>query len=317
MDYEKSDHRSRMLINRVKKNQRRLKNWRVQHKVSCFRLYDKDIPEIPLIVDWYDGRLHISVLERGTGDDDEVTLFEFEILKLAEALGVNSRDVFVKGRRRQRGAAQYERVDKQRRLVQVREGGLTFTVNLSDYLDTGLFLDHRITRGIIKEEARGKRFLNLFGYTGAFSVYAAAGGAATTSTVDLSNTYLDWAELNMEQNGFEGSKHRFIRDDILSVLDNKMVKGPFDLVIIDPPTTSRSKAMERDFDVQRDHTKMLSRVIDICTTGAVIYFSTNFRGFKLNEKGLNGVDVADITEKTIPPDFRNRKIHRCFRMVKL
>jgi 23S rRNA (guanine2445-N2)-methyltransferase / 23S rRNA (guanine2069-N7)-methyltransferase len=224
--------------------------------------------------------------------------------------------VFLKHRERQRGDSQYERVSEERVEKVVNEGGLKFLVNLSDYLDTGLFLDHRITRGMVRDQAAGKRVLNLFAYTGSFTVYAAAGGAASTTTVDLSANYLDWAQENLRLNGFRGPLHRFVRDDSLDFLEQLSQKETFDLAIVDPPTFSNSKRLDYDWDIQRDHVLLLNKLIPRMSDGGVIYFSTNSRRFKLNEEELQGVRIREISKQTVPEDFRNKRIHRCWRMIK-
>jgi 23S rRNA G2069 N7-methylase RlmK/C1962 C5-methylase RlmI len=190
-------------------------------------------------------------------------------------------------------------------------------VNLSDYLDTGLFLDHRQTRAMVQAEAKGKRFLNLFGYTGSFTVYAAGGGAASTTTVDRSNTYLDWARENLRLNGFESGPHRFVRSDSIEFLDAcaRLPGVQFDLAVVDPPTFSNSKD-EEDWDVQRHHAELLTRLLELTSTGGRIYFSTNYRRFKLDEEALVAASIREISKQTVPPDFRNKRIHRCWTLTK-
>jgi 23S rRNA G2069 N7-methylase RlmK/C1962 C5-methylase RlmI len=211
------------------------------------------------------------------------------------------------------GPSQYERVADENRTLVVHEGGLKFEVNLSDYVDTGLFLDHRITRSMVRDAADGRRFLNLFAYTGSFSVYAAAGGAVSTRTVDLSNTYLDWARRNMTINGFDGPEHDFVRSDILEFLDRD--RDTYDLAVVDPPTYSRSKRTEQDWDVQRDHVELLHRLFARMNPGGIVYFSTNFRRFKFDESQFSGLMIREISKQTIPPEYRNQRIHRCWRLV--
>ena len=198
----------------------------------------------------------------------------------------------------------------------VREQGLSFEVNLSDYLDTGLFLDHRPTRARVRAEATGKAVLNLFAYTGAFTCYARAGGATASVTVDLSNTYLEWAGRNLALNGFAlDASHRLERADCLAWLARAAEGGPrYDLIVCDPPTFSNSTAMTHDFSVGRDHPGLLERCRALLRPGGVLYFSTNFRGFELTG-GTAGFALEDLTEASIPEDFRNRRIHRCWRMV--
>lgn len=312
-DTDRTAAQLEMLANRVRKNRRKLKGWLEREGVTCYRLYDRDIPEIPMAIDLYDGRLHAARLA-GSPHDRGPEWAGALASGLAENLGVDRGSVFLKERRSGKGGSVYAPMDKKGELVEVGEGGLRFLVNLTDYLDTGLFLDHRATRAMVREEARGKRFLNLFAYTGTFSVYAAAGGASTTTTVDLSNTYLDWARANMELNGFEGDSHRFVRDDVLGALEDRRVADEYDLAIVDPPTVSKSKAMGRDLDVQRDHSLLLNRVLERTSDGGVVYFSTNFTGFRFAEDRVRASRVEEISDRTVPVDFRNRKIHRCWRI---
>lgn len=303
-----------MFANRLRKNRRKLKSWRARSGVSCYRLYDRDIPEIPLAVDVYDGRLHIAEYARPGGKPGWL---DAAVAAAAMTLEVPPSSVFVKRRERQRGARQYDRVAVKGRRFEVTEGGHRFWVNLSDYLDTGLFLDHRETRARFASEAAGKRVLNLFCYTGAFTVYAAGAGAGATTSVDMSRTYLDWARDNMTLNGFDpGIKHRFLREDLVQMMDDPGdTRRGYDLIVVDPPTFSNSKKMRRPFDIQRDHGRLLRFARSRARDGAVIYFSTNFRRFKLDGAATDGMDVVDITEDTMPTDFRNQRIHRCFRMA--
>ena len=202
----------------------------------------------------------------------------------------------------------YERV--------VNEGGLKFIVNLSEYVDTGLFLDHRQTRDMVRRAAQDKHVLNLFAYSGAFSVYAAAGGAASVTTVDWSNTYLEWSRRNMALNNFTGPQYEFLRADAREFLTGEAGERRYDLAIVDPPTFSNSKRAEEDWVVQRDHPEMLNQVLARMQPGGVMFFSTNFRRFKLADTGIAATEIREISRQTVPPDFRNERIHRCWRIVK-
>ena len=197
----------------------------------------------------------------------------------------------------------------------VHEGGSRFWVNLSDYLDTGLFLDHRVMRGLVRAEASGKDVLNLFAYTGAFTVHAAAGGACGTVTVDMSRTYLDWARDNLALNGLGGPHHHLVQADALRWLDEAPASR-WDLVVCDPPTFSNSKRMEASFDVQRDHVRLLRAVLRVTRPGGVVYFSTNFRRFKPEPEAFEGTRVLEISDRTVPEDFRDKRIHRAWRIEK-
>ena len=304
--------------NRLRKRARHLRRW-PQRGITCFRLYEKDIPEIPLVVDRYEDSVHMAEFAR---PHDRTRAEHADWLDLmqrtaADVLDVDRSNVHMKFRDRQRGASQYNRTaDNQERIV-VQEGGLKFFVNLTDYLDTGLFLDHRITRGKVRDESDGKKFVNLFAYTGSFTVYAAAGGATETVTVDSSPTYLAWASDNVRLNKLAGSQHRFVKSDAMRYLRDLHPDVQFDLAVVDPPTFSNKKDLEYDWDVQRDHGELLKRLTSHMSPDGVIYFSTNFRRFKLDEPLLTdlGMSIREISRQTVPEDFRNRRIHRCWRMV--
>lgn len=302
---------------RLEKLAHHYRRWPSRRGISCFRIYDRDIPEIPLAIDRYEDCLHIAEYERPHDRNAALQVQWMDLMAdIAGKVFETPREkIFVKQRRRQRGIAQYERWDTSHYVIQANEGGLKFFVNLSDYLDTGLFLDHRITRDMVRKEAKGKRFLNLFSYTGSFSVYAADGGAESVTTVDLSNTYLDWAQDNMELNGFRGSRFEYVRSDVFRFLDLLYDDEMFDLVVLDPPTFSNSKDLA-DWDVQRDHAEMLNLLLRHVSPGGVIYFSNNNRRFKLDEELIRGARLREISNRTVPEDFRNRRIHRCWRIVK-
>lgn len=302
-----------MLSNRVQKNVRHLRKWVRRTDVSCYRIYDRDIPELPLVIDWYEGRLHVAQF----GELDEAQLRAL-LAPALEALEAPASQVYFKARQRQKGTQQYQNRGDTENRFEVGEGGHRFWINLSDYLDTGLFLDHRKTRAMVQAEAEDRRVLNLFCYTGAFSVYAAAGGARDTLGVDLSGTYLDWARANLELNGFSRDRHRLRRGDVMAVLGELNDEGErFELAVVDPPTFSNSKSMEGTFDVLRDHEELLRRVADVMVADGLVYFSTNHRHFRWEGDALEDVFASEeITSKTIPEDFRDRKIHRCFRLVR-
>jgi 23S rRNA (guanine2445-N2)-methyltransferase / 23S rRNA (guanine2069-N7)-methyltransferase len=217
-------------------------------------------------------------------------------------------------RKPQKGDEQYEKRDAQAQRHAVQEGGLKFWVNFRDYLDTGLFLDHRIVRGLLRGWAKGSDFLNLFCYTGSATVYAAAGGARSTTGVDLSNTYLDWAHENLVLNGFGGAEHELYRADCLQWLEEQEAAGArFDLIFVDPPTFSNSKRMEGVLDVQRDHVGMIRRSLKLLRQSGRLVFSTNYTRFKLDADALADLDIDDISAQTIPKDFeRHTRIHRCY-----
>ena len=304
--------------NRLRKLARHLRRWPTRRGITCYRIYERDIPEVPLVVDRYEDALHIAEFERPheRTPTQHADWLEHMVRTAGEVLETPRELIFVKLRTRQLGDAQYGRFAEQGVTRTVQEGGLRFQVNLSDYLDTGLFLDHRITRGMVRDAARGKRFLNLFAYTGAFTVYAAAGGAAGTTWVDLSENYLRWAEANLRLNGFSGSEHRLAREDSSEFLTSLAEDETYDLAVVDPPTFSNSKRLTRDWDVQRDHVDLLNQVLRHMSPGGVVFFSNNSRRFKLDEAALSGAAIREISRQTVPEDFRNRRIHRCWRLVK-
>lgn len=305
--------------NRLRKRARHLRRWPTKRGITCYRLYERDIPEVPLVVDRYEDALHIAEFERPHERTaaEHADWLDLMVATAAETLEVVRENVFVKHRAPQRGAQQYTRVSESENKKTVNEAGLQFVVNLSDYLDTGLFLDHRITRAMVREAADGRKFLNLFAYSGAFSVYAAAGGAAETTTVDLSATYLSWAEENLRLNGITGDNHQLVRSDAGEFLKNLPAEAMFDLVVVDPPTFSNSKSLEHDWDVQRDYASLLRRLHKHVSPEGTVFFSTNSRRFKLDESSLKGWNVREISHKTVPEDFRNKRIHRCWKLVRM
>jgi 23S rRNA G2069 N7-methylase RlmK/C1962 C5-methylase RlmI len=309
-----TSERATMLVNRVRKNRRGLKAWIKREQVTCYRLYDRDIPEIPMAIDWYEGALHASVYTRQRPLPLEEARGLLEAL--GDALGVPAALCFIKTRVRQKGAAQYEGFGGEEATRVVHEAGLKFEVNLSDYLDTGLFLDHRAARRWVAEEAQGKRVLNLYCYTGAFTVHAAQAGARETISVDLSKTYLAWAERNLALNGMRvGVRHQLLRTDVAEYL-NEAPADYFDLVVFDPPTFSNSKSMDGTLDIQRDHGALLQRLARCVVRGGAVYFSTNHRRFTLDEAVGDAWKVEDRTSASLPLDFRDGKVHQLWRLEK-
>ena len=310
---------AQMFANRLRKNLKLLDAWALREQVECFRVYDADMPEYAFAIDLYgrDGR-HAYVQEYAppaTVNQESARERRREVLAvLPEVLAVPPQHVHSRVRKPQKGAEQYEQRERVAERHVVRESGLKFWVNFRDYLDTGLFLDHRITRQMLREWARDTDFLNLFCYTGSATVYAAAGGARSTTSVDLSNTYLDWAHENLLLNGFGGAEHELFRVDCLEWLESQSVWGPrFDLIFVDPPTFSNSKRMEGVLDVQRDHVGMIRRSLKLLRAGGRLIFSTNYTRFKLDTEALAHLAIEDITANTIPRDFeRHADIHRCF-----
>jgi len=310
---------AQMFANRLRKNLKLLDPWALREHIDCFRVYDADMPEYAFAIDLY-GReaRHAYVQEYAppkTVNQESARERRREVLAvLPEVLGVPLQQVHSRVRKPQRGSDQYEKRESVAERHVVRENGLKFWVNFRDYLDTGLFLDHRIMRQLLREWAEGADFLNLFCYTGSATVYAAAGGARSTTSVDLSNTYLDWAHENLLLNGFTEPTHELFRADCLEWLESQALWGPrFDLIFVDPPTFSNSKRMEGVLDVQRDHVGMIRRSLRLLRPAGRLVFSTNYTRFKLDAEALADLAVEDITAKTIPKDFeRHAKIHQCF-----
>jgi 23S rRNA (guanine2445-N2)-methyltransferase / 23S rRNA (guanine2069-N7)-methyltransferase len=306
-----------MFANRLRKNFTRLESWAKREDVACYRVYDADMPEYSFAIDIYgNGERWACVQEYAappTVSRDAARGRRDEVLSvLPEVLGLPQQRIALRLRQRQRHGEQYQKVDSEQVFHVVREGRYRFLVNFTDYLDTGLFLDHRITRQRIGELAAERRFLNLFAYTGTATVHAVGGGATASTTVDMSRTYLDWAKRNLEMNGLAGPGHAFVHADCLAWLEEQAQPGRqrYGLVFVDPPTLSRSKRMEREFDVQRDHAQLLRRIEALLEPRGLILFSNNYQRFKLDPAVLADFEVEDLGRATIPEDFRrNPKIH--------
>jgi 23S rRNA (guanine2445-N2)-methyltransferase / 23S rRNA (guanine2069-N7)-methyltransferase len=312
--------------NRVRKEYRHLSKWARREGVTCWRVYDADLPDFAVAVDLYDcadGVRRAVVAEYEAPSEIDPVAAGIRLRQataaVAEVLGVAPAEVRVKVRRRQRGEAQYERIGRSGRFHEVGEVGARLLVNLDDYLDTGLFLDHRLTRGVVADLARGGSLLNLFCYTAAVTVRAALAGAVSSVSVDLSNTYLDWAKRNLALNGIDPAAHRLQRADAMSYLSEAAAGADtrYDVVFLDPPSFSTSKGMEGTLDVQRDHAELIEAAGRMLAPGGTLVFSTNLRKFRLDEPALaaSGFAATDVTASTIPPDFaRSPRIHRCYLM---
>ncbi|HDR1415767.1 TPA: bifunctional 23S rRNA (guanine(2069)-N(7))-methyltransferase RlmK/23S rRNA (guanine(2445)-N(2))-methyltransferase RlmL [Pasteurella multocida] len=301
--------------NRLQKNSKKIEKWAKQQGINAYRLYDADLPEYNLAVDRYDD--HIVVQEYAAPKNIDENKARQRLLDAVTATlqvtGVETNKLILKVRQKQKGTNQYEKLANKGDYFYVNEYGAKLWVNLTDYLDTGLFLDHRLTRKMLGEMAKGKDVLNLFAYTGSATVHMALGGAKSTTTVDMSNTYLNWAEQNLLLNDLEGKQHKLIQADCLQWLAR--CDRQFDLIFVDPPTFSNSKRMEDSWDVQRDHIKLMTQLKRILRPNGTIVFSNNKRGFKMDVEGLEtlGLSVVDITAKTLPLDFeRNKQIHNCW-----
>ena len=304
-------------VNRLRKNLRHLGRWAEREDITCYRLYDADLPEYAVAVDRYEKWLHVQEYAPPLTVNAERARERLEqvMAVLPAILEVPSDQVFLKVRQRQRGASQYQKHAARGRFHEVREGPARLLVNFTDYLDTGLFLDHRPTRRLLWELAAGRRFLNLFGYTGTATVHAALGGATHTTTVDLSATYLDWARRNLELNGCSGARHELIQADCRQWL--VWARGSYDLIFLDPPTFSNSKRTTETLDVQRDHVELLRQTLRLLAPDGVLIFSTNHRRFRLDRDALADLQIEDWSRRTLPLDFaRDPKIHQCWRITR-
>ncbi|HEU4487401.1 MAG TPA: bifunctional 23S rRNA (guanine(2069)-N(7))-methyltransferase RlmK/23S rRNA (guanine(2445)-N(2))-methyltransferase RlmL [Povalibacter sp.] len=314
---------AQMFANRLRKNLKAANQWAQREGVFCFRLYDADMPEYAFAIDIYgDGHgrwAYVQEYEAPRSIEPEaVRARRNEALAVIPAvLSLPAERIHLRRRRQQKGVAQYEKVGNEREFTEVREGPYRFLVNFYDYLDTGLFLDHRLTRARVGELARDRSFLNLFAYTGSATVYAVGGGARSSTTVDMSRTYLDWAKRNLALNELAGPQHGFVQEDCLAWLEAQQGKGrKWDLMFIDPPTHSRSRRMEEDFDVQRDHVRLLMLAAGLLTPGGVIIFSNNYTRFRLDRDALQAFAIEDLSAATLPWDFRrNPRIHQCHAMT--
>ncbi len=305
-----------MFANRLRKNLRHFGKWARRQGIDCFRVYDADLPDFPFAVDIYSGSdCRCALVQVYEGERLDEGKLGAGIEAVGTELEIPANDVIMKRRRRQRGDAQYDRVANEVREVVVEEGPARFCVNLTDYVDTGLFLDNRMVRDLIRNRADGVRFLNLFGYTGTASVHAALGGAVSTTTVDLSNTYLDWARRNLSLNGFDDDAHGFVRADCLTWPQSAMER--YDLIYLDPPTFSNSKAMDVSFDVQRDHVDLIEQSLRLLSDRGTLLFSCNRNRFELKMEAREGLRIQNLSGATLPKDFeRRRAYHHCYVLKK-
>lgn len=304
--------------NRLEKVYRHISKQARRQGVSCYRIYDHDLPEAPFIIEVYEDQIYVSEYKRYHNlSEEQYEEWLIECLKIIGTVtGIAEQNIFLKMRQRKEGRlGQYQKVAEEKTEFVVDEGGLKFIVNLSDYLDTGLFLDHRITRQMVKEQSREKRVLNLFCYTGSFSMYAIAGGASKVISVDLSKTYLTWVDKNKELNFPGYAAHQSLHADVLQYLKGLPAES-FDLIVMDPPTFSNSKRMEAILDIQRDHVYLINDCLKALTTGGQLYFSTNYTKFGLHSKNIRSSSIKDITKATIPFDFNDKLKRQCFLITK-
>ena len=308
-----------MFRNRLTKVFRHLGKQARRQSISCWRLYDRDLPEFPLIIDVYEDKIYLSEYRAKhslTDEQHEAWLTE-SLQVIAMVTQVPDENIYLKQRKRKTDRQdQYQKTGEEMEFFTVQEAGLQFKVNLSDYLDTGLFLDHRITRNMVREQAKDKNVLNLFCYTASFSVYAAAGGAASVVSVDLSKTYLNWAADNFALNALEDTvKYQFVHADVLQYLD-EIEPGSFDIIVLDPPTFSNSKRMKDFLDIQQDHVQLITKCLLIMKPGGVLNVSTNYTKFQLAAVQIKATSVTDITKLTTPFDFEGKLRRWCFKIVK-
>jgi len=307
-----------MLANRLRKNLRRLQKRFAREGVSCFRVYDRDLPEYAVAVDVYGPFVHVQEYAAPVEIDPHTAKARLDqaLAAIREVLKISEEALFLKVRRRQRGKAQYEKQENQGIFHEVREREFRFLVNFTDYIDAGLFLDQRETRSLIRDMARGKRFLNLFCYTGTATVAAAMGGARSTVSVDASRVYLDWARRNLALNGINLNGNCFYQADVLTWLKENRDQS-FDLIFLDPPTFSNSKGLPRTIDVQRDHVGLIRSAASLLKEDGMMLFSTNFRRFRMNQEGLNGFCLTDLSKTTLPPDFQKRqRTHHVWKIIR-
>jgi 23S rRNA (cytosine1962-C5)-methyltransferase len=314
-----SPEKATMFRNRLGKVFRHLSKYARKQEVSCYRIYDHDLPEFPLCIEKYEDWLYVAEYRRNHHMEEAehaIWLNECKSI-IGEIIDLPASRIVLRTRQRKSSRQdQYQKLNDEHQYMQVREHGLKFKINLTDYLDTGLFLDHRITRAMVRDVSKEKRVLNLFCYTGSFSVYAAAGGATEIVSVDLSKTYLKWATENMELNDYyDPARHFYIQEDVKQYLQT-LPPDYFDLVIMDPPTFSNSKKMDDFLDVQRDHPVLINQVLNAMKPGGILYFSTNFSRFQLNSDALSDCSIKDITRSTTPFDFQGKLNRFCFLVTK-
>ena len=303
-----------MFRNRLDKVYRHLKKLAKKQGITCYRIFDHDLSEFPLIIEIYEDKLHVSEYKRRhLMSEEEHEKWLNECVKIMiDVIQISEGNIFLKTRKRKEGRGnQYQKTGESKNELVVHENGLKFIVNLSDYLDTGLFLDHRITRQMVKEQSDGKRVLNLFSYTGSFSVYAAAGEASKVVSVDLSKTYLNWAQKNMNLNFPDLANHELVHADVKQYLKTVAEKS-FDLIIMDPPTFSNSKRMEDFLDIQKDHVELINDCMNILSKEGKLFFSTNYTKFQMEKEKLQASEIKNITKQTTPFDFDGKLKRQCF-----
>lgn len=310
------EDKSSPLCNRIRKNYRHIRKWAKRTVTNCFRIYDREIHQYPLAIDFYDGKFCVQYFSKSReSDDPPQDLVEETEKALKTIFNASSNEIFWKTRAKRKETRQYEKQANSQDFFTVIEYGIRFKVNLVDYLDTGLFLDHRETRKLVSSFSSGKRVLNLFAYTCSFSIHAAMAGASYTKSVDMSNTYTSWGEDNFILNSLSLKNNEVVRADCLKFLDDEIrKKSQYDIIIIDPPTISRSKKMDQLFDIQVDYVTLISKSLKLLSADGIIFFSTNSRKFTFDESVFPVCQVKEISHKTLPIDFHDPKIHRCWQI---
>lgn len=313
-----NEDKSSPLGNCIRNTYRHLKKWAKRTRTDCFRIYDRELALYPLAIDLYAGRFCVHYFSRGKDNEEPSEDLIQETEQTLKALfSVSSERIYWRTRIKSKKTRQYEKADRSNDYFTATEYGIKFKINLRDYLDTGLFLDHREARRIVASLCDGKRVLNLFAYTCSFSVHAAAAGAVFTKSVDMSNTYTAWGRDNFLLNNIQSKHHPIIRADCLKFINQELHTGEkYDIIIIDPPTISRSKKMDGMFDVQTDYIYLISKTLHLLTARGIIFFSTNSRKFVFDESLFHSCSIAEISHKTKPIDFRDQKIHRCWQIQK-
>jgi 23S rRNA (cytosine1962-C5)-methyltransferase len=302
--------------NRIRKNYRHLRKWAKRTETNCFRLYDRDIRQYPLAIDFYAGRFCIHYFSKAKDDSEPPDgLREETTAALQKIFGTSCDSIYWRTRSKSKHTRQYEKKGESKEFFTGLEYGVKFNINLVDYLDTGLFLDHRETRRIVAAASQGKRLLNLFAYTCSFSVHAAMAGAVFTKSVDMSNTYTGWGRENFILNSLSLKNNEIVRADCLKFLDEEIGRGiKYDIIMIDPPTISRSKKMDQLFTIQTDYISLISKSLKLLLEGGTIFFSTNSRKFVFEEGCFPSCKIEEISHQTIPIDFHDPKIHRCWKI---
>jgi 23S rRNA G2069 N7-methylase RlmK/C1962 C5-methylase RlmI len=300
--------------NCIRKNYKHIRKWAKRTQTNSFRIYDREMHHYPLAIDYYAGRYCVHFFSKKYEDDYPSVEFEVEVEEtLIDLFGCERESIFWRTRIRREKYQQYEKANTSKDFFVVYEYGVKFKVNLLDYLDTGLFLDHRETRQLVSKDIQGKSLLNLFAYTASFSVHAAVKGASFTKTVDMSNTYTQWGIDNFALNDLDLKKNEVVRDDCLKFLETEIQSGlKYDVIVIDPPTISRSKKMDQMFDVQLDYIYLIQSALKLLTPEGKVYFSTNSRRFDFDESEFLNCSIREISNKTLPLDFHDPKIHRCW-----